>query len=205
MLLGKGSYACVYATEELGLVRKEHHDEARYLSEVRAYEHGNAHKLLMPKMHSHGSQCITMQRYSKTLDRFLRGSTPRQRQAWADRHLGLLVSALERMHLSGMYHNDIHPGNILLDARDSPVFADFGAATIGQQRLVRCPTKRDYAAPEALADPANIGAAADRWSLGCCFYFACTGSLYRPGAPMPDLRDRRLLESLLDRDPRKRL
>lgn len=206
MLVGKGSYSRVLATESPCRVIKVHDDEARCAAEVRAYLIGNQKRLLMPRMHAHDEISVTLQRFAKTLDRHARSCTAAQRQLWVTQQAGFLVRELTRIHAAGIYHNDIHPGNILVDSQGKPVFADFGAATLAwvppaSERMRspagRCPTKRDYAAPEG-----SPGAAADLWSLGSCLYYVWTGSPYSLGAPLPRSR---VVASLLSLDPRLRL
>jgi serine/threonine protein kinase len=83
---------------------------------------------------------------------------------------------------------DIKPPNILLDAYDQPVFADFGIAVILQTTVHRGTSIAgtwNYMAPEAFEPQAfaeGIGKHTDMWALACVIVEMRTGQ--RPWADM---------------------
>jgi serine/threonine protein kinase len=62
-----------------------------------------------------------------TLDRLLRSEGPLP-PVIVERLLFPLLDGLEKVHRTGFLHSDIKPGNIIVDARGSPILIDFGAA-----------------------------------------------------------------------------
>ncbi|QRV83992.1 Ephrin type-A receptor 4 [Ceratobasidium sp. AG-Ba] len=67
-----------------------------------------------------------------------------------------LVSAVEYMHLHGIVHGDIKPGNIVVSDNHTPMFIDFGNAALGNNSTVQFtgtssfPCSLRYTAPEIL-------------------------------------------------------
>ncbi|MFI9590705.1 serine/threonine-protein kinase [Nonomuraea sp. NPDC052265] len=91
--------------------------------------------------------------------------------------IGLQVlSALEVAHAHGILHQDVKPGNILLDADGSAMLTDFGIAVPmgGQGDGVGSGGSPGYMAPERLNEQA-AGPASDLWSLGASLYTAVEG------------------------------
>ena len=92
-----------------------------------------------------------------------------------------LAEAVQHAHQRGIVHRDLKPGNVLVDnseeSKDKPVWerlriTDFGLArnfdshdaTLTQDgQLLGTPA---YMAPEQAGSGANVGPAADIWSLG---------------------------------------
>ncbi|KAK3839569.1 MAG: kinase-like domain-containing protein [Linnemannia elongata] len=58
---------------------------------------------------------------------------------WADKiRLGTqIASGIARLHEEGIYHRDLHGGNILIDDQGDAMLTDFGASTIMEERVVR--------------------------------------------------------------------
>ncbi|KAG0243918.1 hypothetical protein BGX31_010100, partial [Mortierella sp. GBA43] len=58
---------------------------------------------------------------------------------WADK-LNLatqITSSIKRLHEEGIYHRDLHGGNILIDKAGNALLTDFGASTVMEERVVR--------------------------------------------------------------------
>jgi serine/threonine protein kinase len=49
-----------------------------------------------------------------------------------------IASGLAAMHEAGMLHRDIKPANVLRMTDDRLTLSDFGLATLGPQRSLRC-------------------------------------------------------------------
>ncbi|MFI7613225.1 protein kinase [Nonomuraea terrae] len=91
--------------------------------------------------------------------------------------IGLRVlSALEVAHAHGILHQDVKPGNILLDADGSAMLTDFGIAASMNGRGDRYGSAGSpgYMAPERLNEQLS-GPSADLWSLGASLYTAVEG------------------------------
>lgn len=81
-----------------------------------------------------------------------------------------LVSAVEFMHVNGMYHRDIKPENIFLTQDGSMKLGDLGLATRNSWCYEACVGSDRYMAPEQY-DPGATGyspAHADIWAMGIC-------------------------------------
>ena len=79
-----------------------------------------------------------------------------------------LVSAVAYIHRSGLVHNDIKPGNILVTRADNDVrLIDFGLADSDAFYLARTlGCTPEYASPELLAQEKDVDARSDIYSLG---------------------------------------
>ena len=95
--------------------------------------------------------------------------------------LGRLVSALRAVHKKGIYHLDIKPLNVLLQARDEPVLVDFGAALTAARRGMDVPIEGPqaktliYAPPELIANGV-VGPRTDLFELAMLAHELLTGS-----------------------------
>jgi len=140
-----------------------------------------------------------------------------------------IARAIEYAHTQGILHRDLHPGNILLDARGEPLVSDFGLAKWLDEEsdLTRTLTTfgtPGYIAPEQ-AEGAQFSSAADIYSLGAILFNLLAGRppfiganalsvIQQAGAtPAPKLRSfvpslDRDLETIcarcLERDPQAR-
>ncbi|KAG0329608.1 hypothetical protein BGZ99_001215 [Dissophora globulifera] len=58
---------------------------------------------------------------------------------WSDKlRLGTqIASSVARLHKEGIYHRDLHGGNILIDEDGKAMLTDFGASTVMEERVVR--------------------------------------------------------------------
>lgn len=81
-----------------------------------------------------------------------------------------LVSAVEYLHSTGLYHRDVKPENIFLTQDGSMKLGDFGLATKGPWSFEACVGSDRYMAPEQY-EPTPAGYSpvqADIWSIGIC-------------------------------------
>jgi len=99
-----------------------------------------------------------------------------------------IADALDYAHSQGLLHRDIKPNNILFDARDHPVLADFGiakylesASNLTGTGIIGTP---DYMSPEQ-ARGEQLDRRADVYSLAVVAYQMFTGqSLFKATTPM---------------------
>lgn len=86
-------------------------------------------------------------------------------------------SALHYAHLQNIIHHDIKPENILFNARDDALLADFGIAmmleSIHRQRSAASVGTPMYMAPERFQG--YVSRRSDQYSLGCVAYELLTG------------------------------
>jgi hypothetical protein len=139
--------------------------------------------------------------------------------------IGLSVlDALRAAHTAGVTHRDVKPGNVLLADDGRVVLTDFGLATVPGEASVTRPGlilgSPAYLAPERARGEAG-GPESDLWSLGATLYTAVEGrspfdrdsiigtlNAVTSEAPDPARRAGRLgrvIEGLLQKDPRRRL
>lgn len=95
------------------------------------------------------------------------------------------ATALAHAHAQGVIHRDLKPSNIMVTPRDHAKVLDLGLAYTEGEEVEDIEVvggkgyivgSIDYMAPEQTRDPTNIDARADLYALGCCLYFALTGS-----------------------------
>ncbi|KAF9133526.1 hypothetical protein BGW39_009600 [Mortierella sp. 14UC] len=48
-----------------------------------------------------------------------------------------ISTAIAKLHQEGIYHRDLHSGNILVDAMGNAMLTDFGASTVMEERVVK--------------------------------------------------------------------
>src|SRR5574337_999400 len=106
-------------------------------------------------------------------------------EAWLRRQLLPLLGAVEALHGAGVYHRDIAPDNILLEADGQPVLLDFGAArrVIGDKsQTLTAILKPAYAPIEQYAEAGSVrqGPWTDLYALGATMHFMLLG---RPPPP----------------------
>ncbi len=88
-----------------------------------------------------------------------------------------ILFGLEYLHNSGFYHNDIKPGNILMDDQQTAVLADYGIAGFSPSALPVTP-KNSYIvhrAPETNGSTAQISIHSDIFQVGCTAFRLLNG------------------------------
>lgn len=108
-------------------------------------------------------------------------------EAWVRQILEPLLGAIERLHSEDVFHRDIAPDNILLEADGRPVLLDFGAARrviTDRSQALTAILKPSYAPIEQYADTGGMkqGAWTDIYALGATMHFLLMG---RPPPPAP--------------------
>jgi serine/threonine-protein kinase len=121
----------------------------------------------------------------------------------AARMITVVARAVEHLHAHGIVHRDLKPSNILLDSNGQPYVTDFGLAKVFVAGSEATATgviagTPSYMAPEqASGRNAEVGPAADIYSLGAILYELLTGE--------PPFKQESPLDTLLDiigREPR---
>jgi len=88
-----------------------------------------------------------------------------------------ILFGLEYLHNSGFYHNDIKPGNILMDNQFNAVLADYGIAGFSPDNLPVIPKNsyKVHRAPESCASDPRISVHSDIYQVGCTAYRLLNG------------------------------
>src|SRR4029450_12540132 len=131
-----------------------------------------------------------------------------KREPMSIRHAAELIAKLARTvyyaHEHGIFHRDIKPGNILLDAEGEPHLTDFGLARLVETESTVTHTMEvlgtpSYMAPEqAAGNNAGVTSATDIYGLGAVLYQLLTG--HPPFAAGTTFETVRLV---LDTEPRQ--
>jgi len=111
----------------------------------------------------------------------------RRRLLWSETKsiaIGLLEClAYLHEHTPPLVHRNLKPSNILLDEHDAPKIADFALARLLENATTSVITSVHeqavsyrYLAPEVILGSADVGPAADLYSMGCILYEMVTGS-----------------------------
>jgi len=207
-VLGEGSFGRVVAgTLETGngrppivvaikmLPALSRNEERRAFDrELRAHMHAAKHCDGVCVLHGtcelQQRMCIVMRRYDRSLADSIRvasaqvGVLPGQSGldiAIVRRYGHSLFRTLRQLHASGLLVQDIKPANILIDAHDEVVIADFGISEVVRTHTRIIPSSVrgtfNYMSPEAF-DPESaggLGPAADMWSMACVMVEMVTG------------------------------
>jgi serine/threonine-protein kinase len=102
-----------------------------------------------------------------------RAQVERDRKRLA-RFMAKVARAVDYLHGRGIIHRDLKPGNILLDAQDEPLVADFGLALRAEEPADGAGTP-GYMAPEQAQRLTRLTRAVDVWGLGAVLYKLLTG------------------------------
>lgn len=110
-------------------------------------------------------------------DRVARGRLPvDQCLRWLDQ----AADALDHAHHEGIVHRDVKPANLLLDAADDVLVADFGIARAADPAITQLTHAGEvlgtpgYIAPEQ-AEGGDVSSASDRYALGAVAFELLTG------------------------------
>ena len=94
---------------------------------------------------------------------------------------GEIADGLHAIHVHGLVHRDLKPGNILIDKDDHPHIHDLGICKDTREKTI---TQGEgllgtlmWMSPEQIASAAAVDHRSDLYSLGAIFYFALTGSV----------------------------
>ncbi|CAL1404441.1 unnamed protein product [Linum trigynum] len=104
------------------------------------------------------------------------------REVAARKYFQQLVSAVDFCHSRGVYHRDLKPDNLLLDASQVLKVSGFGWSALPQQvsgdgLLHTTCGSPNYIAPEVLHNKGYDGAKADVWSCGVILFVLLAGYL----------------------------
>ncbi|KAH7661393.1 Non-specific serine/threonine protein kinase protein [Dioscorea alata] len=102
-------------------------------------------------------------------------------ESTARRYFHQLISALLYCHTRGVFHRDIKPHNLLLDADDNLKVADFGLSAIPETLKngllhTSCGTPA-FTAPEIVRSGGYDGSQSDAWACGVVLFFLLTARL----------------------------
>ena len=88
-----------------------------------------------------------------------------------------IAAGLEYLHNGNIIHNDIKPGNILIDKNGNAVLSDYGISSVLESGSSISP-KNIYllhGAPEVISGKSGISVATDVFQLGCTAYRLANG------------------------------
>ncbi len=135
---------------------------------------------------ANGTAYITMPLYrGRTLKEHRAAMSAPPDEAAARALLMPLLSAVDLLHRESIYHRDIAPDNILVEAGNRPVLLDFGAArrVIGEKsQALTAILKPAYAPIEQYGEAASVkqGAWTDLYALGATMHFYLLGQAPPP-------------------------
>lgn len=88
-----------------------------------------------------------------------------------------ILSGLEYLHHGGVFHNDIKPGNILIDSENNGVLSDYGISgvSIDGKAITAKNSYIIHSAPETLNNDDQIDVLTDIYQVGCTAYRLANG------------------------------
>jgi serine/threonine protein kinase len=135
---------------------------------------------------ANGTAYITMPLYrGRTLKEYRAAMAAPPDEAAARALLMPLLQAVDLLHRESIYHRDIAPDNILIEAGNLPVLLDFGAArrVVGEKsQALTAILKPAYAPIEQYGEGASVkqGAWTDLYALGATMHFYLLGTAPPP-------------------------
>jgi serine/threonine-protein kinase len=89
-----------------------------------------------------------------------------------------IAESIHRLHNAGIFHRDLKTSNIIMDVDRRPHILGVGVATLrsmSPSEMNEHSNSLGFKAPEVIADPAALDAAAEVWSLGAILYECLVG------------------------------
>ena len=88
-----------------------------------------------------------------------------------------ILSGLDYLHHGGVFHNDIKPGNILIDSKNNGILSDYGISgvSIDGKAITAKNSYIIHSAPETLDKDDQIDVLTDIYQVGCTAYRLANG------------------------------
>lgn len=137
---------------------------------------------------AHGTAYMVMPHYpGRTLKEVRPTLDGAPDERWLRRLINPLLSALDVLHRSHVYHRDVSPDNILLLPDGHPILLDFGSArqvAADRTQAITAILKPNFAAIEQYGDVPGLrqGAWTDLYALAGVVHFMITGAPPTPAA-----------------------